>query len=79
MNPEHQYLMTTRWARFPLSMPQSRYPLIPRSWQVTTTIGGKRTTHQVEATTAAKAIFGALELGGANSQLVACLKEGEWA
>jgi hypothetical protein len=46
---------------------------------VTTTIGGKRTTHQVEATTAAKAIFGALELGGANSQLVACLKEGEWA
>jgi len=70
--------MTRPFARFPLSAPQSRFPLTPRPWQVTTTIGGKRTTHLVEATTAANAIFSALELSGANSQLVACLRGGEW-
>lgn len=45
---------------------------------MTTLAGNSRTTRQVGATTTAKAIFGALDLGGANSQLVTCLKRGEW-
>jgi hypothetical protein len=79
VSSEHQYLMMPQPRRFPLSRPQYGYPLTPRSWRVTTTIGGKRTTHQVEATTAAKAILAGLELSGANSQLVACLMDGVWA
>ena len=78
MNSEHQYLMMAPFARFPLHLPQDRSLLTPRPWQVTTLAGNSRTTHQVGATTTAKAIFGALDLVGANSQLVACLKQGEW-
>jgi hypothetical protein len=71
--------MTARFAPFPLSCPQSRYPLPLRSWRVTTTTGDNRTTHLVEATTAANAILSALELGGPRCQLVACLMDGVWA
>lgn len=71
--------MTVRYARFPLSCPQYNYPLTPRPWRVTTTTGNSRTTHQLEATTAAAAILAGLELGGPNCALVACLKEGDWA
>ena len=70
--------MMRRFAPFPLGFPQDAYPLRPRPWQVTTKIGNSRTTHQLEATTAAKAILAGLELGGPRCQLVACLREGEW-
>ena len=79
MNPEHQYPMTVRYTRFPLSYPQHRYPLTPRPWRVTTTTGISRTTHQVKATTAADAILAGLKLGGTGCQLVACLMDGVWA
>lgn len=71
--------MMRRPAPFPLCFPQSGYPLRPRPWSVTTRDGNCRTTHQLEATTAAKAIFAGLELGGPRCQLVACLMDGEWA
>lgn len=71
--------MKTRFARFPLSLPQSTYPLVPRPWSVTTEVGSVRTTHQLVATTAASAIQGALELAGTGAVLVACLRQGEWA
>lgn len=67
-----------RLTPFPLSMPQCRFPLTPRPWRVTTTTGNSRTTHQLEATTAAAAILAGLELGGPNCALVACLKDGDW-
>ena len=57
VNPEHQYLMMVPFARFPLPFPQGRSPHTPRPWQVTTLAGNSRTTHQVEATTAAHAIL----------------------
>ena len=71
--------MMVHFSRFPLSFPQGSYPLTPRPWQVTTLAGNSRTTHQLEATTAAAAILAGLELGGPNCALVACLKVGEWA
>lgn len=71
--------MTRGFARFPLSCPQYSHPLASRPWRVTTTTGNNRTTHQLEATTAAAAILAGLELGGTGCQLVACLKDGEWA
>ena len=49
--------MMVPFARFPLPFPQGRSPLTPRPWQVTTLAGNSRTTHQVEATTAAHAIL----------------------
>ena len=57
VNPEHQYLMMVPFARFPLHLPQDSYPLTPRPWQVTTLAGNSRTTHHLEATTAAQAIL----------------------
>ncbi len=71
--------MRTRFASFPLSVPQSTYPLVPRPWAVTTERCSVRITHQLEATTAAAAICSALELAGTGAVLVACLREGEWA
>jgi hypothetical protein len=68
VSSEHQYLMTRRFASFPLAFPQDRHFLRPRPWQVTTTTGNSRTTHQLEATTAAAAILAGLELGGPHLQ-----------
>ncbi len=64
--------------RQPLHHTRPGFPLTPRSWAVTTEVGTVRTTHQMEATTAAIAIQGALELAGAGAVLVACLRQGEW-
>lgn len=63
----------------PLARWQPGQSLTPRPWQVTTTIGNTRTTQQLHATTAAEAILAGLELAGPQAQLVACLREGEWA
>jgi hypothetical protein len=71
--------MMRRSAPFALAFPQDRYPLAPRAWSVTTAIGNVRTTHRLNATTAAFAILRALRIGGTNCSLVACLKEGNWA
>ncbi len=65
--------------RQPLHHTRPGFPLVPRPWAVTTEAGRVRTTHQLEATTAASAIQGALELAGNGARLVACLREGEWA
>jgi hypothetical protein len=53
-------------------------PATVRPWRVTTQVGARRTTLDVEAATAATAILSALELGGAGYELVACLRDGEW-
>jgi len=52
--------------------------MTPRPWAVTTTDGRRRTTHLLEAVTAAAAIQSALELAGPGARLVACLRGGEW-
>ena len=64
--------------RQPLHHTRPGCPLPVRPWRVITTLGTRRTTHEVMATTAAHAIASALELGGVGCGLVACLRDGQW-